>query len=119
MIKYFYIALFTFAILGFVGESLAQGVTIPKGTPITLNNYADLLQSIDNFMIFAGTLMAVIFLVWAGIEYVTAGADQKKVTDAKQRLKVGLIGSLIIFGVGTIIMTLQLIGGGDINAIFR
>ena len=71
-----------------------------------------------NFLIFAGTVSAVIFLVLSGIIYLTAGADPQRVVFAKQMLKAGLIGSLIIFGIGTILKTIELIGGGDLTKLF-
>ena len=118
MIKYTKIGLLVALAIGLGGIAIAASVDIPSGTPITPDIIAELINNIAVFLIFAGSVSAVIFLTWAGIAYVTAGADQTKVTAAKQMLKSGLIGSLIVFGVGTIIMTLRLIGNGDINAIF-
>ncbi len=97
---------------------MAQGVSIPTGTPVTLGTLAGAINNIAEFLMFAGAASAVIFLVWAGVSYVMAGSDSKKVSDAKQMLKTALIGSLIIFGVGSIIATLQLIGEGDLSKIF-
>ncbi len=114
MSRYLYIVLLLLLMLGLAETSLAQAVTIPPGTVIDLGIISSMLNNIATFLIFAGTVMAVIFLIWSGIQYVMAGADSQKITAAKQMLKAGLIGSLIIFGVGTIIRTIEVIGSGKI-----
>ncbi|KKT81567.1 MAG: hypothetical protein A3B99_02775 [Candidatus Yanofskybacteria bacterium RIFCSPHIGHO2_02_FULL_44_12b] len=122
MKKYRYVALSSlFGVLGRASSAFAQSVNvnIPRGSVVDFTTVSDLINNIATFMIFAGTVGAVIFLIWAGIAYVSAGADQQKVTQAKQMLKTGLIGSLIVFGVGTIIATIRLIGSGDLSQIFR
>ena len=121
MKKYRYVALSSlFGVLGRASSAFAQSVNvnIPRGSVVDFTTVSDLINNIATFMIFAGTVGAVIF-IWAGIAYVSAGADQQKVTQAKQMLKTGLIGSLIVFGVGTIIATIRLIGSGDLSQIFR
>lgn len=62
-------------------------------------------ERIAGFLIFAAEIVVAIIVVWAGIKYMSAGSDEKKVTDAKAILKNGLIGALILFGVGVILNT--------------
>lgn len=53
-----------------------------------------------------GPSFAVIFLVWAGIIYMASGGDERKIQDAKKRFWWGIIGTMIVLGVGTIIRTM-------------
>ena len=69
-------------------------------------------------MLYAGGTLAVIFLTWSGIAYFLAGGDKAKIDSAKKTLKAGLIGALIVFGIGTILKTIELIGSGDITTLF-
>ena len=99
--------------LGLAGVSLAQvwnapGAVVPAGTPIYATDFANLLNNVARFLIFASVVVVVIFIIWAGITYTAAGADQAKVKSAKDRLKQGIIGGLLIFGVGTILETIRL-----------
>ncbi len=99
--------------LGVVGAPLAQALctakwcaVVPPGDALYPEVLADLLNNVAKFLIFASVVIVVIFIIWAGITYTAAGADQTKVKAAKDRLKQGMIGGLIIFGVGTILATI-------------
>ena len=58
-----------------------------------------------SFMFYLGPAFAIIFLTWAGITYMLAGGDEKKITDAKKRFWWGVVGTAIVVGVGVIIRT--------------
>jgi len=45
---------------------------------------------------YVGISLAVVVVIWAGIKYMTAGADETKVTNAKKILLYGLIGAAIV-----------------------
>jgi hypothetical protein len=80
---------------------------IPQGVPITLQDIEGVFHSVAQFMIRIGVVIAVIVIIWAGITYMTAGADSTKVNLARQRLKTGLIGSLIVLGIGVILRSIE------------
>ncbi len=80
----------------------------PAGNTLTGSDFAQLINNFAQFLIFTSVVVVVIFIIWAGITYTSAGADQAKVKAAKDRLKQGVIGGLIIFGVGTILATIQI-----------
>ncbi|KKT81568.1 MAG: hypothetical protein A3B99_02780 [Candidatus Yanofskybacteria bacterium RIFCSPHIGHO2_02_FULL_44_12b] len=101
-------------LLGVRGLALAQATwnppraVVPGGTSLRATDFADVLNNVALFLIFASVIIVVIFIIWAGITYTAAGADQTKVKAAKDRLKQGIIGGLIIFGIGTIIETIRI-----------
>lgn len=91
---------------GMAGSALAQGA-IPAGKAITLEEVANLVETIVNFLLGIGATVAVGYIVWNGIKWSSAGNDTDKVQEAKDGLKAGIIGALIILGVFTITATIR------------
>ena len=85
---------------------LARVPYVPPGPPITFNELGYLIEKIAQFVLVTSVILAVIFIVRAGVTWMSAGADTTKVDDAKAQLKSGIIGALIVLGVGVIINTL-------------
>ena len=86
---------------------------LPPGQPITLDFLDDVISNIVIFLIRISAILAVIFIVWSGITYMYAGDDTKKVEAARARLKSGIIGAAIVFGVGVIIQTIMTVITGE------
>lgn len=82
------------------------GSSLPSGTPITLDVLEYVILRISTFLITVSAVLALIFIVWSGVTYMYAGEDTAKVTSAQNRLKSGIIGAAIVFGVGVIIQTI-------------
>lgn len=82
---------------------------LPPGQPITFDEIDYLIARVATFVMYTSVILAIIFIVRAGITWMSAGADTKKVDDARAQLKSGIIGALIILGVGVIINTLAAI----------
>lgn len=79
---------------------------LPQGNPLTLNEVDSIIDRLATFLIIISVVLAVVFIVWAGITYMAAGANESKVTEAIARLKNGIIGAAIVLGVGVIIQTI-------------
>ena len=79
---------------------------LPPGKPITFDELDNLIERVAQSVLVISVLLAVIFIVRAGITWMSAGADTKKVDDAKAQLKGGIIGAVIVLGVGVIINTI-------------
>jgi len=56
----------------------------------------DLINRIENIVFIFGLSLAIIVIIIGGIRYMTAGADENKVTSARKILISGLIGVAII-----------------------
>lgn len=76
---------------------------MPTGVPITLQGIIGLAQSVGGFLFILGGILAGLTLMISGVTYLLAGSDTTKIQNAKGIFKAGLIGSLIIFGMGTIV----------------
>jgi type IV secretory pathway VirB2 component (pilin) len=95
------------AILPLLVFAQAPGVNLPGGTELTLQKIQDILNTVANWLIVVGVVIAVIYIIWGGIKWMTARGDPTKVKEAKEAMKNGLIGALIVLGVGVIIRTLS------------
>lgn len=87
----------------------AQGPSVPAGRPFSVDDIINIADSLADFLFTIGIVFVAIMLIWSGILYVTAGSDTTKVGSAKGIFKSALIGGLIIFGVSTILATLNAI----------
>lgn len=91
--------------------SLAQpipapgGLNIPTGNAITLNEVENIIIRIANWLMIIGVVIAVLFLAWGGIKWITAGGDPKKADEAKGIIKNGIIGLVVLFAIGVILRT--------------
>lgn len=98
---------FSFFVLFFIALNFAHAQQVPTGVPISLDDLISISENIGGFLMVLGGILAGIVIIWAGIAYMTSGSDSTRVKTAKDVLKGGLIGALIIFGSGVIINTIK------------
>ena len=91
--------------------SLAVTVIPPDvtttGIPITLLEVEGWITRIANFLIVVSVILAVIFIIWGGIKYMTSRGDEKAATAAKGIIINGIIGAAVVLGVGVILNTVK------------
>ena len=97
----------------------AQSDVVPPGQPIRLSTISQSIDLFARFMVYIGVAVAIIFIVWGGITYMTAGGDDTKLGTAKKRIIWGIVGAAIIIGVGVIINTLRAIATGGVVPFFQ
>lgn len=72
----------------------------PTGTITTSTSLSTIigsvLQSILNFVYFFIAFAAVLYIVWAGYKYMTAGGDTKQVGEARTAILNAVIGLAIV-----------------------
>ena len=100
---YFFLPTFVFSI--FATTAFAQ--TIPSGRAISLEEIINIAKDLGGFLMIVGGILAAIVIIWSGISYLLAGSDSTKVKAAKDILKAGIIGAIVIFGMGVIIATIR------------
>jgi len=96
-------------LLGLVLAPVSAGaITInnPNSTFSTTSFY-QVANNIANFIFGFIVILSIIFLVWGGILYVTAGGDEALIEKAKSTITYAIIG-LFIAGVAFAIVTLVL-----------
>lgn len=85
-----------------IGRAKAAVLTLPDLTPIPGEGNVPVIKTmITNIVLFivwlAGAL-AVAYLVYGGILYITAGGDAEKATKGKTAIINAIIGIIIVFG---------------------
>lgn len=76
------------------------------GTGISLAEVEAIINQIARFMIVISLVVAVIFIIYGGLRYMTAGGDPARVKAATETIKNGVIGALVVLAVGVILQTL-------------
>ena len=76
------------------------------GTAVSLDEVQSLIEGIARFLIIVSIVIAVIFIIWGGIRWITAGGSEDAIKKAKQTVWNGIIGALIVLAVGVILQTL-------------
>ncbi|OGN04781.1 MAG: hypothetical protein A2831_01945 [Candidatus Yanofskybacteria bacterium RIFCSPHIGHO2_01_FULL_44_17] len=77
------------------------------GTAITLDEVIDRIEQVANFLIIISVIIAVIFIIWGGIKYMTSSGDPKKAEAARGVIINGIIGAAVVLGVGVILNTVK------------
>ncbi len=103
------VALFVFAIPMFSLAALQTPVPPVTGNAITLDKLERWISQIATFLITISMVLAVIIIIWGGINYMFARGDDTKLKSAKAMIINGIIGAAVILGVGLILRTLQLL----------
>ncbi len=82
-----------------IGRAQAVGVNINNFTlltPITSGSFADIANRLLNWVLVIAGLLAVIYLIYGGIMYITAGGDAEKATKGRTAVVNAIIGIIII-----------------------
>jgi hypothetical protein len=67
-----------------------------KRVPVLDVNLSDLVSNIINVILIIAGVLAVIYLIWGGITYVTAGGDAEKAGKGRTAITNAIIGVVII-----------------------
>jgi len=73
---------------------------------ITLTEVEGLIGDIAGFMVVISIIIAVIVIILGGIMLMMARGNEEAAEKAKNTLKYGIIGALVVLGVGVILQTL-------------
>lgn len=95
------------AVIGTPLVAFAQVVDVPDTTglarllqPIMPTNQnftiAGLFYTVFNFIILIAGIIAILYLIWAGIQYITASTDEDKAKKAKTAIFNAIIGIVVI-----------------------
>lgn len=75
------------------GTSKITAINVPQGS----SNLEGIVAKVINYALGLLALVAIVIILIAGFEWMTAGGNDDKVKTAQKRLKYGLIGLIIIF----------------------
>lgn len=107
--------LLTFVGLVAGGTALAIGETAPARIPTTVTSAAsfiDLLDNIVDWIFVVVMVFAAIFIVLAGLQFITAGGEPQAVAQARNKLLYAAVGiAVAVLSRGIIVAIRSLIGG--------
>lgn len=76
----------------------AYAITVPTITPSGgTYNLKTIVTIVVNWVLYFGGAIAIIYLIYGGILYITAGGDAEKASKGKTALINAIIGIIIIF----------------------
>jgi hypothetical protein len=90
---------------------LAFAQQLPNPTPpisgkaITFGTIMEFVKLAAQYLIIIGVILAVIFIIWGGIIWITAGSSDRAKT-GKTTVMNGIFGAGVVLGVGVILQTL-------------
>ena len=77
--------------------STAQDTSPPIATNITqISDFYDIIRVAARWLVVFGIIIGAIFIIWGGVQYVTAGGDEEGTGAAKKKIIGGLIGIAIV-----------------------
>jgi len=85
--------------------ALPNPVPPTTGTAVNLSEIQQRIQQIAQFLIVVAMVVAVIYIIWGGLRYMTSKGDEKAATAAKQHIINGLIGAGVVLAVGVLLQT--------------
>lgn len=74
---------------------------------LTANNIGSVISSVVTILLIAAALIALFFLIWGGIRWITSGGDKSKVESARNTIIASIIGlviALLAFFIITIVL---------------
>ena len=77
------------------------------GSSFTYQNLVKMVTELVKIGLQVAELLAVIMIAWFGLRMVLSRGDAAQFTTARKNLMLALVGAIVIFGVYTIIATVQ------------
>jgi TRAP-type C4-dicarboxylate transport system permease small subunit len=87
----------TFAQAGTPGDDYGTDLVGDINLPSQSNDLPGIVVNVINIILGFLTLIAIVIILIAGFEWMTAGGNDGKVETAQKRLRYGIIGLVIVF----------------------
>jgi hypothetical protein len=89
-------------------------ITVPRPTNVKIDNLGLLIGSTISVVFVVAGLIAFVFLIWGGIQWITSGGDKAGVEAAQKRIQAAIIGLFIVFASWALMKVIQAFFGIDI-----
>lgn len=100
----------------FVPAAAFASITLPTGSQYGFNNIGVAISGVMNLVFFFALLLVLIYIVWGGIQWITAGGDKAGLEAARGKITGAVVG-LIVVAVAFAIYNLLLVFVGATNVI--
>ncbi len=74
----------------------STGITSEKGIPLLDGTPSDIIDKIVNAFLWVMGVVAIIYLIWGGMTYITAGGDAEKAGKGRVAITNAIIGIIIV-----------------------
>lgn len=93
-LKYVYAA----GVLGILMPMTASAVNISLTPAQTTTTFGALASSVIKIILWIAAVAAILYLLWSGVMYITAGGDDDKATSARKGIINAIIGIVVVVG---------------------
>lgn len=93
----------------------ADGSNDWQGIDLTIQDVGRIIAGFACWLWSLSVPLMIIFIIWAGLRYMYAGADPGKATKAKDNFRYVIIGSFVILAAFTIIYSVANFIGVDLS----
>jgi hypothetical protein len=100
-----------FSVPGINGSSIP--VPVAAGMPSGSENLNIAIQWGLTLIFIAAGIVALLFIIWGGISWITSGGEKEKIQEARNKIAYSLIGLIIIFSSYLIVRTVGGLFGVD------
>lgn len=73
------------------------GTNFEKLCQLDASGTGRIVQTIVTILLIAAVLIALFFLIWGGIRWITSGGDKSKVEEARKHIVAAIIGLIVAF----------------------
>jgi len=82
-------------------------IEVPKPKGFNITDIGKLISSAIQLLLIAAGIIAVLYLLLGGIQWITSGGDKAGVDAARQKILQAVIGLVIVFTVWALIRVLE------------
>lgn len=93
--------------LDFTKEAVTQQLPGSKNAAAADGGFGAWLGNILSAVLFLGSVMVLLYLIWGGIEWVTSGGDKGKTEAARNKITNAIIGLIVMASSVAIVMLVQ------------
>ncbi len=89
------------------GIVFAEDITIKQPGQVSFTNIGSLISAVVGLAIVLAALMAFLYLVWGGIEWISSGGDKAGMEAARSRITAAFVGLAIVAAAWAIMALIQ------------
>lgn len=72
-------------------------INIPQPENLRIINLGKLIGSLLSLFLFLAGLIAFVYLLWGGFQWITSGGDKANIESARNKIQAALLGLLLVF----------------------
>jgi hypothetical protein len=76
--------------------ALAEQITLPTASPYGFSDLGNAITNVLNLVFFFALILVLIYLVWGGIQWITAGGDKQGTEAARGKITGAIVGIIIV-----------------------